>query len=156
LGKELRQHDLGYLTLGTDSGADALAIPPRADQFIVDSYCTASATKVSLFLFSPYNNGFRILQLFPASGITVLASFPHTHLQGRMEISNNRINSLFIEKVIVYGQKSFEITQQLAIYLMLKHIVSIINLTIFYHNQFNCIQYDFHSLYSFLYHHQPL
>ncbi len=156
MGKELRQHDLGYLTLGTDSGADALAIPPRADQFIVDSYCTASATKVSRFLFSPYNNGFRILQLFPASGITVLASFPHTHLQGRMKMPVHTISSFFIEKVIVYGQKSFEITQQSAIYLMLKHIVSIINLTIFYHNQFNSIQYDFDSLFAVLYDHQSL
>jgi hypothetical protein len=156
LGKELRQHDLGYLTLGTDSGPGALAIPPRTDQFRVDSYCSSTATKVSRFSFSAYYNGFRILQLFPVSGITVLASFPHTHLQGRMNISINTMNSLFIEKVIVYGQKSFEITQQLVIYLMLKHIVSIINLKIFYHNQFNCIQYDFHSLYSFLYDHQSL
>ena len=46
LGKELRQYDLGYLTLGTESSPDALAIPPRADRFIVDSYCSGNATKV--------------------------------------------------------------------------------------------------------------
>jgi hypothetical protein len=53
LGKERRQYELGYLTLGTDITVHALAIPPRTDRFIVDSYCTASATKVnSSFLFS--------------------------------------------------------------------------------------------------------
>jgi hypothetical protein len=73
-----------------------------------------------------------------------------------MKMSANTISSLFIEKVIVYGQKSFEITQQLVIYLMLKHIVSIINLKIFYRNQFNSIQYDFDSVFSILYDHQSL
>ena len=49
LGNELRQHDLGYLTLGTNSNGLALAIPPRVDQFIVDSYCSAKATIVGIY-----------------------------------------------------------------------------------------------------------
>ncbi|CAF4624190.1 unnamed protein product [Rotaria sp. Silwood1] len=65
LGKELRQYDLGYLTFGADSSYAAIAIPPETDRFIIDSYCPAEATKY-----------------FPESGITVLAAFPHTHLQG--------------------------------------------------------------------------
>ena len=48
LGDKLRQQELGYLTLGTDSFYGALAIPGRADKFIVDSYCGASATSVSI------------------------------------------------------------------------------------------------------------
>ena len=48
IGKERRQHDLGYLTLGTDTFILGLAIPPRADRFIVDSYCPANNTKVSV------------------------------------------------------------------------------------------------------------
>lgn len=52
LGNELRQHDLGYLTLGTNSNGLALAIPPKADQFIVDSYCSAKATLVGIYRFS--------------------------------------------------------------------------------------------------------
>ena len=47
LGNELRQYDLGYLTLGTDSDATAIAIPPRADRLTIDSYCPASVTQVS-------------------------------------------------------------------------------------------------------------
>ena len=47
LGNELRPHDLGYLTFGSDSSFVGLAIPPRADRFIVDTYCTATATSVS-------------------------------------------------------------------------------------------------------------
>jgi hypothetical protein len=47
LGNELRQHDLGHLTLGVDSSAIGIAVPPRADRFIVDTYCTANATSVS-------------------------------------------------------------------------------------------------------------
>jgi hypothetical protein len=49
LGKERRQYELGYLTLGTVANFLALAIPPGADRFIVDSYCTANATKVCAF-----------------------------------------------------------------------------------------------------------
>ncbi|CAF4919956.1 unnamed protein product [Rotaria sp. Silwood1] len=66
IGKELRQYDLGYLTLGTDSSAIGLAIPPKVERFIVDSYCSADAT-----------------MNFPEEGITIVSAFPHTHLQGR-------------------------------------------------------------------------
>ncbi len=52
LGKTLRQQELGYLTVGADSSMVSLAIPPRADRFIVDSYCTANATSVSSIQFS--------------------------------------------------------------------------------------------------------
>jgi hypothetical protein len=52
LGKTLRQQELGYLTVGADSTFLGLAIPPRADRFIVDSYCTANATSVSSIQFS--------------------------------------------------------------------------------------------------------
>ncbi|CAF1097141.1 unnamed protein product [Adineta steineri] len=65
LGNELRQHDLGYLTFGTDSNAVGIAIPPGANRFILNSYCPVSATNQ-----------------FPKSGITVTTAFPHTHLQG--------------------------------------------------------------------------
>ncbi|CAF3636010.1 unnamed protein product [Rotaria sp. Silwood1] len=66
IGKELRQYDLGYLTLGADSSAIGLAIPPKVERFIVDSYCSADAT-----------------MNFPEEGITIVSAFPHTHLQGR-------------------------------------------------------------------------
>lgn len=46
LGNEFRQFDLGYLTFGTDATIAALAIPPQVERFVVDSYCTANATKV--------------------------------------------------------------------------------------------------------------
>ncbi|CAF2811760.1 unnamed protein product [Rotaria sp. Silwood2] len=45
LGKERRQYDLGYLTLGTDSSPNGIAIPPGVDRFIIDSYCPAETTK---------------------------------------------------------------------------------------------------------------
>ena len=47
IGEERRQHDIGYLTLGTESMALGITIPPRADRFIIDSYCPASGTQVS-------------------------------------------------------------------------------------------------------------
>ena len=46
LGNELRQEELGYLTVGADSTPVSIAIPPHSDRFSIDSYCTASATKV--------------------------------------------------------------------------------------------------------------
>lgn len=49
LGNELRQHDIGYLTFGTDSSAAAIAIPPHADKFIIDSYCPSEITSVEFF-----------------------------------------------------------------------------------------------------------
>ncbi|CAF3226581.1 unnamed protein product [Rotaria sp. Silwood2] len=65
LGKELRQYEFGYLTLGADITHSAIAIPPETDRFILDSYCPAEVT-----------------QNFSEPIITVLAAFPHTHLQG--------------------------------------------------------------------------
>ncbi|CAF2811795.1 unnamed protein product, partial [Rotaria sp. Silwood2] len=56
--------ELGYLTLGASVSYSAIAIPPEADRFILDSYCPAEAT-----------------ENFPEPVITVLAAFPHTHLQ---------------------------------------------------------------------------
>ncbi|CAF4370643.1 unnamed protein product [Rotaria sp. Silwood2] len=73
LGNELRQYDIGYLTVGQDSDATAIAIPPYDDRLVIDSYCPALVT-----------------QNIPPTGITVVAAFPHTHLQ-------------------VSGQRSFEI-----------------------------------------------
>ncbi|CAF4755271.1 unnamed protein product, partial [Rotaria sp. Silwood2] len=66
IGKELRQYDLGFLSFGTGPNPSSLAIPPQANQFVVDSYCSPRAT-----------------QHLPESGITLLSAFPHTHLQGK-------------------------------------------------------------------------
>ncbi|UJR36729.1 hypothetical protein I4U23_029445 [Adineta vaga] len=63
---QLRQYDIGYLTFGTNTDSLGLSIPPRVESFVVDTYCPASVTST-----------------FPASGITVLNAFPHTHLQGK-------------------------------------------------------------------------
>ncbi|CAF4083643.1 unnamed protein product [Rotaria sordida] len=46
LGNQLRQHDLGYLTFGTVSSLLGLAIPPKVEKFIVDSYCPSNVTRV--------------------------------------------------------------------------------------------------------------
>ncbi len=46
LSDKLRDNDLGYLTFGTTSNFYAIAIPPKVDKFIIDSYCPSSATKV--------------------------------------------------------------------------------------------------------------
>ena len=48
LADQLRQHDLGFLTLGSGSIASALAIPPRVARFTVDSYCPPEVTRVSI------------------------------------------------------------------------------------------------------------
>ncbi|CAF1219237.1 unnamed protein product [Rotaria magnacalcarata] len=66
MGKELRQHDIGFLSFGTGPNPASLAIPPQVNRFIVDSYCDPKAS-----------------QHLPESGITVLSAFPHTHLQGQ-------------------------------------------------------------------------
>ena len=47
LGNELRQYDIGYLTVGQDSDATAITIPPYDDRFVIDSYCPALVTQVS-------------------------------------------------------------------------------------------------------------
>jgi len=52
LSDKLREHDLGYLTFGTPSSLWAIAIPPKVDQFIIDSYCPSNATRVCLLLFN--------------------------------------------------------------------------------------------------------
>ncbi|CAF1509309.1 unnamed protein product [Rotaria sp. Silwood1] len=45
LKKELRQYEFGYLTLGVDKTPFAIAIPPKADRFIFDSYYPAEPTQ---------------------------------------------------------------------------------------------------------------
>ncbi|CAF1310464.1 unnamed protein product [Rotaria sordida] len=65
LGNKLRQYDLSYLIFGTLSNPASLAIPPKVEQFIVDSYCPPEATRN-----------------FPISGINIVSALPHTHLQG--------------------------------------------------------------------------
>ncbi|CAF4408788.1 unnamed protein product, partial [Rotaria sp. Silwood2] len=45
LGNELRQYDIGYLTVGQDSDATAIAIPPYDDRLVIDSYCPALVTQ---------------------------------------------------------------------------------------------------------------
>jgi hypothetical protein len=49
-------------------------------------------------LYFLYYNVFRILQLFPESGITVFAALPHTHLQGRIKNCADAINAFFCLK----------------------------------------------------------
>lgn len=56
LGAQPREHELGYLTLGADSSALGIVLPPRTDHFIVDSYCSAIATAVCGFFFFLHSN----------------------------------------------------------------------------------------------------
>ena len=46
IGKQRCPYDLGYLTLGVDSGPGALAIPPQVEQFTIDGICPKEATEV--------------------------------------------------------------------------------------------------------------
>lgn len=46
LGKQLRQYELGYLSIGADVSYSAIAIPPGVDRFILDCYCPSEATRV--------------------------------------------------------------------------------------------------------------
>lgn len=46
LGNQLRRYDLGYLSLSLLPSPLAIAIPPRVDQFTIDSYCPAEVTEV--------------------------------------------------------------------------------------------------------------
>jgi hypothetical protein len=55
IGKKLRQHDLGYLSFGTGPSPSSLAIPPQVNRFIIDSYCSPTATQVSI----QYNKSFK-------------------------------------------------------------------------------------------------
>ena len=46
LGAQPRKYELGYLVFGTQSSVLGISLPPRADQFIIDSYCPAMGTSV--------------------------------------------------------------------------------------------------------------
>ena len=45
VGKELRPHEFGGLTLGVESSPMSIAIPPQVEAFSVDSYCTGDASR---------------------------------------------------------------------------------------------------------------
>ncbi|UJR36615.1 hypothetical protein I4U23_029335, partial [Adineta vaga] len=67
LANSLRPNDLGGLTFALQSSPLSIAIPPNVDSFPIDSFCPAEAS----------------LNNFPSTGgLTVISSFPHTHLQG--------------------------------------------------------------------------
>jgi hypothetical protein len=44
--RQLRQHDLGLLTLGTEGTASSLQIPPKSNDFISSSICDSFCTNV--------------------------------------------------------------------------------------------------------------
>lgn len=46
ISNELRQHDLGYFTLGVQSGPAGIVIPPNMEQFSIDAFCPSQATEV--------------------------------------------------------------------------------------------------------------
>ena len=56
LGNKRNRHEFGYLAFGTDSSPAAIAIPPGAQQFMVDSYCPAEVTKVRASLVPAESN----------------------------------------------------------------------------------------------------
>ena len=83
IGNELREQELGFLALGTESMDLGISIPPRADRFVIDSYCPAILTQVSEqnhFIHVAAHSVF--FKRIPSAGITVVGAFPHTHLQG--------------------------------------------------------------------------
>ncbi|CAF1641142.1 unnamed protein product, partial [Didymodactylos carnosus] len=45
LSRQLRQYDIGYLTLGAESSHLGVTLPPNMDQFILDAYCPGIFTK---------------------------------------------------------------------------------------------------------------
>ena len=56
LGDELRPHDLGYLTLGTESSPRAIVIPPQTPRFVIDAFCPSKATEVTNLTFVRSSN----------------------------------------------------------------------------------------------------
>ncbi|CAF4533460.1 unnamed protein product, partial [Rotaria sp. Silwood2] len=50
IGKQLRQYDIGYMSFGTVVSALALAIPPKVERFIVDSYCPSGFSKMYILI----------------------------------------------------------------------------------------------------------
>ncbi len=65
LANELRKYDLGYVLFGTLSSPASLAIPPKAEQFIVDSYCPPEATRVCTLLHSNEISDYSRVVLYP-------------------------------------------------------------------------------------------
>ena len=65
--EQLREQDLGLLTLGADGSTLSLQIPPQSKDFSYTSICYPACTQ----------------RFFPDDGITVLSGFLHTHLAGR-------------------------------------------------------------------------
>lgn len=49
LGKQRRQHELGYLSLGAEANQLGIAVPPLMDRFTIDSYCSATGTRVRIW-----------------------------------------------------------------------------------------------------------
>lgn len=119
IGDKLRENDLGFLTFGTGASPSSIALPPQVERFSIDSFCPSFATQVSINLcyVTIIRIVFRIF-LEPES-----MWFTHYHIH--------------ICKVLVFGQKSFEMIQRSIISSMLNRTISIINFNIDYHNRFD-------------------
>lgn len=51
LTKQLRDHDLGLITLGTDGAPMSLQIPPQSNEFTYTSICYPQCTQVIVLVF---------------------------------------------------------------------------------------------------------
>ncbi len=81
---EAREHDAGIMFLGHQVSY-FMAIPPKANNYTVSSYCPANCThQVIALQYSVLATSLStcFIQFFPETGINIFASMLHTHLAG--------------------------------------------------------------------------
>ena len=126
LGDKPRAHELGYLTVGADSSPLGIAIPPRADRFVIDSYCPATATAVRQIISALENDQWLIFfRNFPPRVLPLSAHF-----------------LIHISRVAPCGPRSFVMVQPCNISSMAMRMISIINLRIAFRKRSNSIRFD--------------
>ena len=147
LGKQHRQHEMGYLTFGTISAPSGITIPPQMDRFIVDTYCPANGTKVVIetrverCLDCPSRDYRR--RVSPCS-----APFP-TRICKVIEsilVRRRTLVSLHPSQVVPFGPRSFVITRRCNTYSTPMRTISTINLKIVYLNRSNSIRFEMRML----------
>ena len=65
--RQLREFDLGLMTIGTCLDASNVQMPPKTESITFNTICHPECTK----------------QIIPAEGVYIIAGFLHTHLLGK-------------------------------------------------------------------------
>ena len=84
--RQLREFDLGLMTIGTGLDASNIQMPPKVDSITYNTICHPECTK----------------KIIPSEGVYLIAAFLHTHLLGKQVTTSLVRDGVQIKKLFDY------------------------------------------------------